>query len=199
MDQGTFFGGQIAQMYENAIARYGEAKVVENIMKVIQNLHGLSEFKISPLTEKALVDAFKASPAALIAFRKKLTSEGDSGMSMLYAGTEYAKMRIDEIKSEETRKKEAEKLVEAYFKNPENFKKLEQFDSQVKEKQKADLDQVRKNLEKIKNSDTFNKLNSKQKAEIENLLAALSVEKLEFLLNSQQMKEARKGLIISGV
>lgn len=197
MDQGTFFGGQIAQMYENAIARYGEAKVVENIMKVIQNLHGLSEFKISPLTEKALVDAFKASPAALVAFRKKLTSESDSGMSMLYAGTEYAKIRINEIKSEQDRQEKIKKVALESFNNPENAELINKLDDQLKEVQEKDLKQALENLKKIKKSAKWFFLKDTEKEQIDSLIKQLSPEALPSFLQSEEMVQGRKNLMIS--
>lgn len=197
VDQGTLFGGQVAQMYENAISRFGEEHVVQNIVNIIKQLHGLEFFSVSKNDAESLISAFEKTPAALVAFRKKLLSEPDAGMSMLYSGTEYAKIKVDQIKETQKRVAEQQKLVKEFYEK--NKELVAQFDTQIKNKQKADLDQVRTNLQKVKESEDYNKLDSAKQQQIDAMIAQLSPDNLPAFLSSPQMQEARKGLILAGI
>lgn len=119
-------------MLENALSRFDESTVVNNIANVIKQLHGLESFKLANNAEiKDLIDAFKARPEALIAFRKKLLTEPDSGMNMFYAGTEYAKMRVDQIKNKQERIRKAESVAKDFYERQGNSEEINAYENLI--------------------------------------------------------------------
>ena len=193
VDQWTVFGGQIAKMFENAIGR--NFPVIYNIESVISRLQWFENFKINPKTLKWAIDAFIKNPAALVAFRKKLLSEPDRWMNMFYYGKEYGKYKVEELKANEARRESAEASAKsALEKHPEVAKEL---DKKLIEQQKKDIATAKANLDQIINSKAFKWLDKKDQDSLMKQRAALSDANIQKMLDSQEMKDYRKTIMLS--
>lgn len=195
VDQGTIFGGQIVKMYENALTRFGAEAVAINVESVIKELNWQSNFEIKPKSEEGIFNALKANPTALIAFRKKLFSEPDSGMHMFYLGKEYASVKVDEIKKRNEDKKEIEKFLQTIG----GIEILNETETKLQNKQKDALETAYQNLLNIKKSDQYKKLKQEEQSDLDKLLTKISPNNLETFLASPEMKAQRKEFAISGI
>ncbi len=197
LDKWTLFWGQIASMFDWAINRFTEEKVIQNVESIINWLNWLKGFKVEPKTIVGLVSAFKDRPEALIAFRNKLMNEPDSWMSMFNVGSEYVDRKIDRLKSEEKFRKELTDFLKT-----ESWKKVEEqldlhFDSIFEEEI---VKKVLPNLKKFKESNAYNELTKGQKEHIDALINKLSTPewRREFL-SDPQVKAMYRNFIISGL
>lgn len=192
VDQWTVSWGQVSRMYENAIIRFGEEHVAQKIEEVVSWLATFSGFKIEPKTQQWIVDAFVKNPNALLAFRKKLLSEPDFWMNMLYYGKNYWSRRIEELKANEEIIKNAEASAKDALERYPDVK--EELEWKLIDQQKRDIATARANLDELIKSW---KLDDEETQALIKQREALSDENIQNMLNSQEMKDLRKSVMIS--
>jgi hypothetical protein len=132
-------GYQVKGYYESALRKLGEKQVINNMVKVIASLKSgekLTTDEKNITTAADLLTLFKRKPGLLQAFRNKLMHEPESQQFIFEKGTDYTKVRVEQVNNEAERDREnldlATQYIDKFAKNfPEEY---EEFSSQLKEK-----------------------------------------------------------------
>ena len=198
LDKWTLFWGQILNMFDTAVKRFWEEKVIGNIQSIINWLNWLKEFKVEPKTVVGLISAFKNKPEALIAFRNKLMNEPDLWNWMFNTGTEYVTTRLEAL----NREADLRKSLENFFdKTDEGKEALETMSLELDKVMEEELEKrTLPNLKKYQECDDYKKLTDGQKQQIDKVVDMLSTEdwRKQFL-SSPEIKNMYKNFIISGI
>ena len=201
LDKWTLFWGQVLNMFDTAMQRFGEGKVIGNIEAIIQKLNWLSSFTVNPKTIEGLVAAFKNNPSALIAFRNKLMNEPDAWNWMFNVGTDYVDRRIQTFDRESQKEAQFRNALLEHFKWEEAEKILNTIMGELDAVMEKDfVETVLPNLKEYLKTDDFNNLPVENREQIQQVVDLLSTEGWrKKLLSSPSIKEMYRNYIISSI
>ena len=201
LDKWTLFWGQVLNMFDTAVKRFWEEKVIKNIESIIKGLSWLDGFKVESATIEGLIAEFKKNPSALIAFRNKLMNEPDAWNWMFNAGTEYVTTRIEALNRQEWFRKS---LVD-FFDNTEEWKAAMEAmitgKDGINEAVEEEIEtKALPTLKKYKESPDYKKLTAGQQQQIDKVIDQWSTEEWrKNFLNTPAVKDMYKNFVISWV